>query len=44
LRTILVYPRKTVQEFSVPDRIHMPEVLPTEEPIVPEQEGAKNEQ
>ncbi len=27
LRTILGYPRKTVQEFSVPGRLHMPKVL-----------------
>ena len=27
LRMILGYPRKTVQEFSVPGRLHMPKVL-----------------
>jgi hypothetical protein len=33
---ILGYARKTVQEFSVLGRMHMPKVLTQEEPIVPQ--------
>jgi hypothetical protein len=33
---IFGYARKTVQEFSVLGRMHMPKVLAQEEPIVPQ--------
>jgi hypothetical protein len=33
---IFGYARKTVQEFSVPGRMHMPKVLAEEEPRVPQ--------